>query len=148
MRLNRLLAAMPTEARSSTRILGVGNVADIPQLYAEAAVTVLPSMWEAFGLVLVESLASGTPVVGTKHGGIPEVIEPGVGVLFDPGTTGLEIPHPENLAAAMEQALELYSDPHLQQRCREAAARFSWTSYGNKLNRVHDLCARRELQPQ
>jgi phosphatidylinositol alpha-mannosyltransferase len=147
-RLQRLLARVPPGIRSSIRVLGVGDVKDIPQLYAEAAVTVLPSMWEAFGLVLVESLASGTPVVGTRHGGIPEVIEPGVGVLFDPGTTGLEIVHPQNLAEAMEKALQLYADPHLQEHCREAASRFSWTSYGDKLNPVHDLCARRELQPQ
>jgi phosphatidyl-myo-inositol alpha-mannosyltransferase len=147
-RLQHLLARLPKEVRSSIRVLGVGDVKDLPQLYAEAAVTVLPSMWEAFGLVLVEALASGTPVVGTRHGGIPEVIEPGVGVLFDPGTNGLEIPDPHNLATAMEQALQLYADPLLQQHCREAAGKFSWASYGNKLNRVHDLCARRELQPQ
>ena len=147
-RLLRFLSGVPSEVRSSIRVLGVGDVADIPRLYAEAAVTVLPSMWEAFGLVLVESLASGTPVVGTRHGGIPEVIEPGVGVLFDPDTTGLEIAHPENLAAAMVQALQLHADPNLQQRCREAASKFSWSSYGKKLKSVHDLCVRRELQPQ
>lgn len=147
-RLQRLLAGLSSEIRSSIRILGVGNVDDIPELYAQAAVTVLPSMWEAFGLVLVESLASGTPVVGTRHGGIPEVIEPGVGVLFDPGTSGLEIVQPQNLATAMEEALRLYANPNLQERCREAAARFSWTSYGDKLNHVHDVCVRRELQAQ
>lgn len=49
------------------------------ELYKNAQVTLFPSQWnEAFGLVMVESLACGTPVVGYNKGSVPEVINHGV----------------------------------------------------------------------
>jgi phosphatidylinositol alpha-mannosyltransferase len=134
------LDEVPPEIRSSIRLLGTGNISDLPDLYRRAAVTVLPSMWEALGLVLIESLASGTPVVGARHSGIAEVVGEGVGVLFDPGTNGKEAVNKEGLAQAMIEALALHADPHLGERCRAAAERFSWESIIPRIERVHELC--------
>jgi glycosyltransferase involved in cell wall biosynthesis len=59
---------------------------DSPDLMAAADLLVLPSVAEAFGLVLAEALYVGTPVVATRVGGIPEIIDDGVdGVLVAPG---------------------------------------------------------------
>ena len=137
----RYLEAAPPRIHSSTSILGAGDAADLPRLYSSAAVTVLPSMWEAFGMVLAESLACGTPVVGTRHGGIPEVIGEGVGMLFDPGSAGSEATNSEGLAQAMIHALALHADPHIGDRCRAAAREFSVESYLAKLEDLHRLCA-------
>jgi phosphatidylinositol alpha-mannosyltransferase len=134
------LDEVPAEIRSSIRLLGTGSLSDLPELYRRASVTVLPSMWEALGLVLIESLASGTPVVGTRHSGITEVVAEGVGALFDPGTDGSEAVNEEGLAQAMLGALALHADPHLGERCRAAAQRFSWESVIPRIERVHEMC--------
>jgi glycosyltransferase involved in cell wall biosynthesis len=50
-----------------------------PGFYAAAAATLFPSDWpEPFGLVMIESLAAGTPVIALRRGAVPEVIEHGV----------------------------------------------------------------------
>lgn len=80
-----------------------------------AWVHALPSVGEAFGLVLAEALACGTPVVG----GQPEVVgDPETGRLF----TGDD---PEELAAALREALALARDPATIARCRARAERWS-----------------------
>jgi len=52
---------------------------DKPAFYAGAAATLFPSDWpEPFGLVMIESLAAGTPVIALRRGSVPEVLEDGV----------------------------------------------------------------------
>ena len=75
---------------------------ELEACYREAWVSVLASREEPFGLVLVESLACGTPVIGTRSGGITEIIGPDaeVGGLFDGGAEELA----EQLAARLQRA--------------------------------------------
>jgi len=63
----------------------IKDQAEIAKYYANADLTALPSKWEdAFPMVLVESMACGTPVMATKKGGIPEIVVPGkTGYLID-----------------------------------------------------------------
>jgi len=57
---------------------------DIPELMNALDIFVMPSQSEAFGLVLVEAMASGLPVISTRSGGVPELIEDGYnGYLFN-----------------------------------------------------------------
>ena len=53
-------------------------------LYNIADVSLVPSRNEAFGLVVIEALACGTPVIGSNNGGIPDIINNQVGLLFEP----------------------------------------------------------------
>ncbi len=55
----------------------IGGDADLLAAYREAWVSALPAQEEPFGLVLAESMACGTPVLGAEHGGIPEVVADG-----------------------------------------------------------------------
>jgi L-malate glycosyltransferase len=82
------------------RTVFAGFRSDVPELLSEAAVSVLPSLSEGLSNSLLESMASGVPVVATNVGGNPEVIEDGV--------TGLLVPRrdPAALAAAVGRMLE------------------------------------------
>lgn len=69
----------------SDRVQFLGYVEDdaLPVLYSSADVFILPSQYEGFGLVLLESMACGTPVIGADAGGIPTAIEEGTGYVAD-----------------------------------------------------------------
>ena len=75
-----------SKSKFSSRIHWVGPVEDTRPWYRAAFLTILPSINESFGRVLVESMACGVPVVASRSGGIPEVIRHGKdGLLAAPG---------------------------------------------------------------
>jgi glycosyltransferase involved in cell wall biosynthesis len=84
---------------------------DSPDLIAAADLLVLPSLAEAFGLVLAEALYLGTPVVATRVGGIPEIV--------DDGIDGAVVP-PADSHALGEAILELLENPERRGRMAEA----------------------------
>ena len=123
----KLLQSVGPKARKAIELREVGLQADLPTLYREATITVLPSLNECFGMVTIESLASGTPVVGTRSGAIPEIItDPDIGVLFDYSDGA------EGLCEAMLQCIELARDPGTPLRCRAFAEQYSWKVVGPK----------------
>jgi glycosyltransferase involved in cell wall biosynthesis len=79
-------------------------------------VFVHPSLTESLGHVTIEAMIAGTPVVATRVGGVPEIVED--------GRTGLLVP-PANPAAIAEQALRLHRDPVLRERLARAAREFA-----------------------
>ena len=114
-------------------LLGALPNEQLPRLYQEHSLFVLPSHSEGMGVVLMEALASGLPVVASRVGGIPEVVEDGVdGLLVAPR-------QPQQLAEAI---LALQDAPR-QQRARMASAgrekilaRFNCQVEGEKLRQV------------
>ena len=98
--------------------------AELARVYSSAWVSALPSWGEAFGLVLVEALACGTPVVGSDLGAIPEVVDrDGIGRLFSGD-------NPAALARALLEALDLAADPATRDACRARASDFSTEAMG------------------
>ncbi len=76
--------------------LGEVNHGQKVELLQDAKVTLFPIEWEEpFGLVMIESMACGTPVIATRWGAVPEVI--------DDGRTGFIVAHYRGMAAAVEK---------------------------------------------
>ncbi|KKU80624.1 MAG: Glycosyl transferase, group 1 [Candidatus Peregrinibacteria bacterium GW2011_GWA2_47_7] len=93
-------------------VLLLGQRKDIPRLLSAADIFVLASRREAFGLVLLEAMSAGLPIIATRVGGIPEIIEDGkTGLLVEPRA-------PEDLAGKLELLLE---DAHLAKSLAEQA---------------------------
>jgi glycosyltransferase involved in cell wall biosynthesis len=136
-----VIAAVSPEHRQAVEFLGKGKLDDLPRLYAEASVTVLPSVAEAFGMVLVESLASGTPVVGSDDAGSTDIVEPDVGRLFDPQPVNGIASNVSGLAQAIIATIALHTDPTLGMRCRQSARRFGWERMGLAYERIYQDCA-------
>jgi len=84
----------------SDSIMFAGIRQDIPRVLSALDLFVLPSLWEGMPIVILEAMAAGLPVVATRVGGIPEVVEDGV--------TGLLVPprDPEALAEAIIALLQ------------------------------------------
>lgn len=79
------LENLATQLGIRDKVIFTGFRNDALRLMASFDVFVLPSVWEGFGIVLLEAMASGKPVIGTAVGGIPEVIDEGVnGYLVEP----------------------------------------------------------------
>jgi phosphatidylinositol alpha-mannosyltransferase len=110
--------ALDPRALSATDDLGVLPMTDMPALYRSATVALLPSTHEALGISLVEALASGTPVVATRDGGMTSIVtDPAVGLLYD---------RPAELAGALLQAIDLARRPGTAQRCADHARGWVW----------------------
>jgi len=73
--------------QSKVCFLGYKQPTDVHEWMSKAKLFVLPSVEEGQGVVLLEALASGTPCVGSRIGGIPDVITPEVGRTFTPGNS-------------------------------------------------------------
>jgi glycosyltransferase involved in cell wall biosynthesis len=88
----QLAIDLATRAAQLPDVHWLGPRADIPELHADLDVFVLPSTEpEPYGIVVVEALASGTPVVVSDAGGVREIVEravPGSGTRVPPGDAG------------------------------------------------------------
>jgi glycosyltransferase involved in cell wall biosynthesis len=134
--LESRLREIAASQRGGSRVEFLGDVPSAAALMMRADVVVVPSLSEAFGLVAAEAMALGRPLVATRVGGLPEVIDDGeTGLLVDAGD-------PSVLADAIRRCLEdrelaarLGAAGRTRARTRFAADRMS-AEYVNLIDEV------------
>jgi alpha-maltose-1-phosphate synthase len=110
--------------------------AEVIQLLTHAAVFVCPSVYEPLGIVNLEAMACGTPVVASRVGGIPEVVEDGV--------TGLLVAADDDFEAGLARALDtVLGDREAARRMGEAGreravGEFGWDAVARRTVRLYE----------
>jgi alpha-1,6-mannosyltransferase len=105
--------------RDRVTMLPIGDPKGLTERYGRAWVSALPSVGDSFGMVLIETLASGTPIVVADDGAPPQLVTPSTGAIA--------IPHdPVSLAEALIKGFALAADPSTVAKCREFAMQFDW----------------------
>lgn len=115
------------------RLLGYVSDADLQLAYRAADVSVVPTVsFEGFGLTVVESLALGTPVLGTPVGGIPEILAPlSEALLFENSS-------PQALVKGLQEVLKEKRQLPDSTTCIDyAKAHFSWLTIAEKIKAVY-----------
>lgn len=114
--------------------------------YAGASLLVNPSLSESFGMSLVEALATGTPVIATRVGGMPEIVE------WTGGGLIVEKNEPDMLAAAINRLL---ADPGQaaafgRRGGQRVAERYSWSRIAELTGSIYEqaLSARQSRRPE
>jgi glycosyltransferase involved in cell wall biosynthesis len=103
----------PLFRSADVEFLGEIGEVDKPSFFGQAAATLFPIDWpEPFGLVMIESLASGTPVVAMRRGSVPEVLTD--------GKSGFVCDSVDEMVEALDHLDQLRPDA-----CRREAERFS-----------------------
>lgn len=105
--------------RGCVQFLGELSADELAYAYEKADMLVLPSRFESFGLVLLEALRCGVPVIASASGGMAEVVQPAYGRLFEPG-------NPQDLK---RKIMDLYSDVDLRAAMSEAALEVAKTTF-------------------
>ncbi|MGW3111520.1 glycogen synthase [Streptomyces sp. NPDC001091] len=110
--------------------------AEVVQLLTHAAVFVCPSVYEPLGIVNLEAMACGTPVVASRVGGIPEVV--------DDGRTGLLVDTGDDFEANLARALDtVLADPVAARRMGEAGraravGEFGWDAVARRTTGLYE----------
>jgi len=129
-RLKRLAGIQGVSNR--VRFLGYVPDDELPQLYSSADVFVFPSRYEGFGLVFLEAMACGTPVIGTPVGGVPDVIEN--------GETGFVID--EEINSLSERLRYCHENPkrvqEMSNSARQKAKNMDWSRVAAKVETVYE----------
>ena len=130
---NQDLVKVQKLAESNKKIIRVGFVdtPDLVNLYNIASVFVMPSLYEGFGLPVLEAMASGCPVVTTKEGSIPEVAGDAVYYV-----------DPYNTDSIKEGVLQVFSNQKLHvdlsKKGLARAKKFSWKKTAEETAAVYE----------
>jgi glycogen synthase len=134
---NEMKACVTEAKKSHERVIWIEEMVgkkEVIELYSNATVFCCPSIYEPFGIINLEAMACGTPVVASAVGGIPEVVldgETGFLVELDPNDT-------EKFSRGLAEKInKLLADQEIRQKFAKAGRKrveeyFSWSSIAKK----------------
>lgn len=127
-------------ADTPTNFVGYLTGTDLAAAFASADAFVFPSRTETLGLVLLEAMAAGCPVIAANAGGIPDIVTDGVnGYLFDPTDE-------QGAIAATQKLLDQpAARSTLRQNARQEAERWGWVAATRQLQRYYQSVLARSL---
>ena len=114
-------------------LLGYVDKAELPRLYAGAAAFLYPSIYEGFGLPIIEAMACGAPVVTSRTASAPEIAG-GAAILVDPFDL-------ESIESALEQVTKPDEADRLRALGRERARLFHWSEAADKTLEIYGRLA-------
>jgi len=121
-------------AETRTHFVGYLGGQELAAAFASADAFVFPSRTETLGLVLLEAMAAGCPVVAARSGGIPDIVEDGVnGYLFDPNDDQGAIVATQHLLSNQEER------ETLRRNARQEAERWSWSAATRQLQSYYRM---------
>jgi glycosyltransferase involved in cell wall biosynthesis len=132
--LRELQSLLPAEVANRAHFAGTVPLTQLTQLYQSADLLVLPSVWqESYGLPIAEAMASGLPVLASRCGGVPELV--------DDNVTGRLVPRcdvrvlTENLRAMLADPSALRAMSHAARE--RALAQMTWSRSAALLEQVY-----------
>jgi glycosyltransferase involved in cell wall biosynthesis len=115
-----LSSGMHHSIRERVAFLGKIERSEMPHLLNSARFLVAPSRYESFGLPALEAISCGVPVIASRVGGLPEIVDEDIGMLVEPQ-------RPSVLAASIEEALEQESlQEHALKKGPARARAYDW----------------------
>jgi glycosyltransferase involved in cell wall biosynthesis len=133
--------------RDRVRLVGFVDDDDLPGLYSAADLFVFPSLYEGFGLPLLEAMACGAPVISSNASSLPEVVQEQDATVQANTQPGAVLLSPHDEIAWSAAMLRLLEDGEARRKLVEAgfarSARFSWRAAARQLAELY----RRLLPP-
>ncbi len=131
-------------AGSATTFVGYLGGEELAGAYASADAFLFPSSTETLGLVLLEAMAAGCPVVAARRGGIPDIVTDGLnGCLYEPD--GMDDGASSFTAASQRLLGNLEQRNQLRLEARKEAERWGWAGATAQLRRYYQQVVRQEL---
>jgi glycosyltransferase involved in cell wall biosynthesis len=124
--------------RQHVEFLGWRSTDEVANLYQSSAVTCVPSIYEPFGLVALEAMASGCPVVVTRVGGLAEIVaDDTAGLMVEPGD------HLDLASAIAALVSDSARARAMGLAARRRATQFNWTVIAEQTRHLYDELASR-----
>lgn len=130
-------------AGTPTHFVGYLQGLELASAYASADAFIFPSRTETLGLVLLEAMAAGCPVIAARSGGIPDIVTDGVnGYLFNPKDEN------GSIAATISLLENREERETLRQNARREAERWGWAAATGQLRRYYQAVLTPQSMPR